>query len=82
MTITEAVKAVLKESGEPLSHKEIHDAIVVKGLYVFKAKDPESIVRSTIRRHCEGVDSPMVRTATHFVVASKEGRVVKYALKG
>lgn len=58
MTITDAITKVLKESKDPLSHKEIYKRIVDKSYYSFGAKDPASVVRSKIRKHCYGVDFP------------------------
>lgn len=51
MTIIQAVAQVLEGSSKPLSAKEIHDEIVAKGLFTFGAKDPVSMVRSTIQKH-------------------------------
>jgi len=58
MTITDAVTYVLKQGKEPLSHKVIFDRIIEKNLYAFGAKDPISVVRSKLRKHCYGLDFP------------------------
>lgn len=55
MTITDAVKKILKHKSKPMTVTEIHDAIVAGSLFEFKSKSAASIVRSQIRRHCEGV---------------------------
>ncbi|ELC9573182.1 TPA: restriction endonuclease [Vibrio vulnificus] len=58
MTITDAITKVLKESVDPLGHKEIFKRIVDKNYYSFGAKDPEAVVRSKIRKHCFGINFP------------------------
>jgi hypothetical protein len=55
-TIAQAAIEVLKSAKAPMTAAEITEVIVEKGLYEFNAKDPKSIVRSAIERHCEGVD--------------------------
>jgi len=49
MTISEAAKAVLKETNKPLSVQEIYDAIIQQNLYTFGAKNPKGVVSQTIR---------------------------------
>ena len=58
MTITDAITKVLRESKEPLGHKEIYRRIISRSYYSFGAKDPQSVVRSKIRKHCFGIDFP------------------------
>ncbi|WP_330147015.1 restriction endonuclease [Shewanella oncorhynchi] len=58
MTITDAITKVLSEAKKPLGHKEIYRRIVDANYYSFGAKDPASVVRSKIRKHCYGVDFP------------------------
>ncbi|GAD80226.1 restriction endonuclease [Vibrio ezurae] len=58
MTITDAITKVLRESKEPLGHKEIYRKIVSRSYYSFGAKDPQAVVRSKIRKHCYGIDFP------------------------
>lgn len=50
-TILDAALLVLDQAGKPLSASEIHDALVKRALYSFKAQDPISIVRAAIRKH-------------------------------
>lgn len=66
MTITEAVKKVLKQKSKPLTVAEIHHAIVAGSLFEFKSKSAIAIVRSQIRRHCEGVRSANVSEKKYF----------------
>jgi restriction system protein len=77
MTIVEAIKAVLAEPGEPLTSRAIYSAVVARGLYEFKAKYPEAVVNSQIRRHCVGLDFPSASPVKHFKIV--EGH--RYALK-
>jgi restriction system protein len=75
MTITEAIKQVLKQKS-PQTAAEIHQAIVKASLFEFKSKAAASIVRAQLRRHCEGVN-------TANASAKKEFRLVgsdRYAL--
>ena len=39
-----------------MTTREIHEAIISKGLYTFHAQDPYGVVKSQIRRHCVGID--------------------------
>jgi hypothetical protein len=55
-TIAQAAIEVLQSAKEPMTAAEITEVILEKSLYEFNAKDPRSIVRSAIERHCEGVD--------------------------
>ena len=66
MTITEAVKKVLMQNSKPLTVAEIHQAIVAGSLFEFKSNSAAAIVRSQIRRHCEGVRSANVSEKKHF----------------
>ena len=66
MTIIEAIKAVMIEQNKPLSAKEAYSGVVEKGLYEFHAQNPEHIVRTQIRRHCEGIDFPSAASTKHF----------------
>jgi restriction system protein len=45
---------------------EAYAAIVAAGLYEFHADDPAHIVRSQIRRHCDGLDFPSASPTKHF----------------
>lgn len=57
MTITQAIREVLKQKARPLTSAEIHSAILDGSLFEFKSKSAASIVRSQLRRHCEGVSN-------------------------
>lgn len=65
MTITEAIKQVLARKS-PQSAAEIHHAIVEASLFEFKSKAAASIVRSQLRRHCEGVNSANASAKKEF----------------
>ena len=56
ITIIEAIVEVLKKSDTPLTAKEIYNLIVLAGLYSFGAKDPISVVETTLARACKDVD--------------------------
>ena len=58
MTVLDAVLKELESANQPMTADEIFDAIVARGSYSFKAKDPRSIVRSAIRRHIRGTTTP------------------------
>lgn len=66
MTIVEALKAVMRDAGTPLSAREAYQAIVAKSLYEFHAKDPQHVVLMQIRRHCLGIDFPSASPTKHF----------------
>lgn len=76
-TIKQAIKAILEVNGKPLSPQEIYEQILEKNLYRFRAEFPLSIIRTQIRRHCEGVDFPSARPDKYFI-QTKDG---KYWLK-
>lgn len=66
MTIVEAIKTVMREAGVPLTAKEAHAGIVAKSLYDFRAKNPQHVVATQIRRHCVGIDLPAASSVKHF----------------
>jgi len=66
MTIVEAIKAVMREAGVPLSAREAYSRILEKSLYTFQAKDPQHVVLMQIRRHCVGIDFPSASLVKHF----------------
>lgn len=66
MTITEAIKQVMRAHGAPMSADEAYKAIIASELYEFHADDPAGIVRNQIRRHCEGLDFPTASPTKHF----------------
>ena len=57
-TIKGAVMAVLQVASSPMSASEILEQIQRKELYQFNADNPLSVVTSTIRQHCVGVEFP------------------------
>jgi restriction system protein len=66
MTINEAIKQVMQDKSAPMTAEEAYRAIIEAGLYEFHADNPEHIVRSMIRRHCEGLDFPSAAPTKHF----------------
>lgn len=57
MTITDAVKAVLSDASKPMTATEVRDEIVRRNLFQFNSSASASIVRTQIRRHCEGEET-------------------------
>lgn len=74
MTIVDAICKVLNETKEPLDHKTIYSLIVKKDYYKFGAKDPISIVRGKIRKHCYGLNFPSSSPRKVFVISNKKGK--------
>lgn len=66
MTITEAITQVMRTKAAPITADEAYRAIIEAKLYEFHADNPEHIVRSQIRRHCEGLDFPSAAPTKHF----------------
>ncbi len=63
--IREVISVLLKKSN-PLTAEEIYDQIIEQELYTFPAKDPQHVVRSTLRRHCVNFDFPSGRRTKYF----------------
>jgi restriction system protein len=57
-TIADAIVDVMREKERPLSPAEAYGAVVERQLYRFNSDDPVSVVRTTIRRRCLGLDFP------------------------
>ncbi|MCL5024004.1 MAG: restriction endonuclease [Nitrospirae bacterium] len=66
MTINEAIKKVILEYGSPMTADGAYQAIIDKNLYEFHANNPAHVVRSQIRRHCEGLDFLSAAPTKHF----------------
>ena len=43
---------IIKESGHAMTAQEVYQVMVDRKLYEFKAKNPATVVRSQLRRHC------------------------------
>lgn len=56
----------MRTKDAPMTADEAYQAIVVANLYEFHADNPAHIVRSQIRRHCEGLDFPSASPTKHF----------------
>jgi len=76
VTIALAIIDVLTQANEPLPAVSIYNRIVENGLYSFKAKDPRSIVRATVRKHCENLDYATARKTKYFYITKDK----KYGL--
>ena len=57
-TIKDAVVTVLQGASSPMSAFDILEQIQCRGLYQFNADNPLSVVTSTIRQHCVGIEFP------------------------
>lgn len=66
MTIVECIKKVLIQKEQPLTILEIYEAIVKQNLYSFNAKQPITIVRQQVRRHCIGLIFPSAMPNKYF----------------
>ena len=64
-TVREAIEVVLSQRQQALSLQEIYEEICRQKLYEFKAKDPIGVVRSQLKRNCEG--APVKNTATRAI---------------
>ena len=77
-TIREAIVQAFKKAGEPMSVKDIYAKIIELDYYRFRAENPQHIVLTEIRRHCEGVDFPTAQPDKHYQIL-RDGR---YWIKG
>jgi restriction system protein len=80
MTIIGAITEVLNDN-KPRTSKKIYEEIVLRNLYSFGAKKPESVVNGEIRCHCEGLDFPSASPVKHFIIAGQEGKYNLYLNK-
>lgn len=80
MTIIEAIKKVMREANQALTDKEIHELIINNNLYQFPAKDPVHVVKTTIRRHCFGLDFPTSKKVKYFQIVENIRGASKYTL--
>jgi restriction system protein len=72
MTITEAIKEVMRLRGGPMTIREIYDSIVGAGYYTFHAENPVHVVASQTRRHCKGLDFPSASDTKHFELIGED----------
>jgi len=75
MTIYEAAIQVMREAGKPLSPNEIHDLIVERKLYDFKARNSMSVLRSAIRSRTENINNPSSSLVRYFRIVD-EGKYI------
>ncbi|WP_041963738.1 restriction endonuclease [Sulfurospirillum cavolei] len=80
MTIINAIKEVMKKANKPLTGKETYHLIIESNLYTFPAKNPEHVVKTTIRRHCLGLDFPTSKKVKYFKIVENKGSASKYFL--
>jgi restriction system protein len=68
LTINEAILAVMKSAGTPLTPREAYDRIIAADLYSFHAQRPANVVVGQIRRHCKDIDFPTAEQAKYFAM--------------
>jgi hypothetical protein len=56
MTIKEAALCVMFDQGVPLTPEVIYDLIIANGLYEFHSDNALHILKTQIRRYCQGLD--------------------------
>lgn len=74
MRIVDAIEDVLNANGKPMGHLQVYNAIKKRKLFSFGAKDPVSVVRSQIRKHCLGLDFPSASPKKLFVITDNESK--------
>ena len=77
-TVRDAVVEAMRKFGFPITAKEAYEIIIEFDYYRFNAERPDNIVKSEIRRHCEGVDFPTAKPNKVFKLL-KDG---KYWING
>lgn len=80
MTIVEAIKTVLKDKTAGMTASEIYDEIVLRKLYLFKAKKPIYVVNGEIRRRCYGLDFPTAYPVKNFRIIGYKGKKPLFTL--
>jgi restriction system protein len=65
-TINEAIIEVLRREQKPLGVKEIYKRITEWNLYTFKTSNPEQVVGSQLRRHCDNIELKAGSQIKHF----------------
>lgn len=71
-TICTAAMEALRKNGKSMSVKDIYDFIVKNNLYEFKAKEPLSILKSTLRKHTLGIETKQKKGISYFTIDSAE----------
>jgi restriction system protein len=77
MRIVDAIMQVLKECDKPLTHVQIYNLIKKDNVYIFGARDPQSVVRSKLRKHCYGLDFPSASPVKYFKIAQNTSEKAK-----
>ncbi len=54
-TIIQAIVEVLQKEKRPLSIREITEQVVENNLYMFKTVNPDHVVGTQLRRHCDNI---------------------------
>ncbi|MHA7099514.1 restriction endonuclease [Roseivirga pacifica] len=77
-TIREAIIQVLKSNNQPMAPEDIYLQIENEKLYHFSTDQPVHVVRTRLRRDCEGLDFKTASQEKHFQLLSNG----TYWLKG
>lgn len=80
MTILEAITKILTQEGTGLPCKEITNKILSENLYTFNTPDPNTMVRHSLRRHCQGLDFASAHPVKHFYIMSGNRGTAVYGL--
>lgn len=80
-TIKDAVVTVLQGASSPMSASEILEQIRRSELYQFNTDNPLSVVTSTIRQHCVGIEPPDRSGEKPFRMISVDNGRPKFYLK-
>ncbi|HEZ7991338.1 MAG TPA: AAA family ATPase [Ruminococcus sp.] len=79
-TISDAIKIVLKDKPEGMTAEQIYKEIIDNNLYKFNARNSQSVVVSTIRRSCVGVDNKSSIRDKEFAIAREMDNDIYYIL--
>lgn len=80
MTILEAITNILSRETVGLTCKDITNKILSENLYTFNTQDPNSIVRHSLRRHCQGLEFATAHPVKHFYIVSGQRGAAVYGL--
>lgn len=80
MRIVDAIMEVLRKKKSPMNHNQIFNSIKEEGLYTFGAKDPRSVVRGKLRKHCIGLDFPSSSPVKYFKLDGSKNNKPAYVL--
>lgn len=80
MTIVEAVEYVLLQENRAMTAEQIYRKIIEENLYSFPAKNPLSVVKWEIRRHCSNLEFATSSKVRLFSVVGVDKKQTLYNL--